>query len=82
MPTRVDVDEGMAPRELLDRRLLVGETVVAQVAVAVVVSTTSTAAGCRRDCPTSITMNPNCASDWLLLRGLNVLVTLSVCGPG
>src|SRR5712692_1528606 len=27
-------------------------------------------------------MKPNWARAWLLLRGLNVLVTLSVCGPG
>ena len=29
-----------------------------------------------------MTMKPNWASEMLLLRGLNVLVTLSVCGPG
>ncbi len=33
----VDVDVGMAPRQLFDCRLLVGEAVVAQVAIAVVV---------------------------------------------
>ena len=33
----IDVDERVALRQLLDRRLLVGEAVVAQVAVAVVV---------------------------------------------
>src|SRR4029450_3871 len=33
----VHVDEGMAPRKLLDGRLLVGETIIAQIPVAVVV---------------------------------------------
>src|SRR5207244_5000949 len=33
----VDIDEGVAPRELLDRRFLVGETIIAQVPVAIVV---------------------------------------------
>jgi hypothetical protein len=67
----------MTPGELLDGGLLVGEAVIAQVAVPVVVVPLRPLR-----LPTSMTTKPNCANATLLLRGLKVLVTLSVCGPG